>query len=291
MTYKVALKDYLVIIFLACLWGSSFFLVKKGLEVFDPYQVGSLRIFISFLALLPAWLFIKPKQIARKKMLPLVIIALLGSAIPPFLFAIAQTKIPSSLAGILNSLTPLFTLIFGVLFFKTKTNIKSFAGVMLGFLGAASLILLTADGSFRSGFGYALLVVLATFCYGIAANMLKAFLSDVHPLAITAIGATAIGPFAGVLAYHFGVFDTIATHPRAWEALGYLAFLGAISTAFALVIFNHLIQRVSALFASTVTYLIPIVAIFWGFTLGEPFGWVHIGGMGAILAGIYLTTK
>lgn len=279
------------IAFLALLWGSSFFLMKKAMLVYSPMQVASYRIFIAFISLLPLYLYISVKEIKRRHVLPLTVVAILGSGIPPFLFTWAQTHIASYVAGVLNALTPLATMLFGYLLYGNLVKGKQIGGVLVGFAGAAMVILLRADAAFDQDYEYSLLVVLAAVCYGIGATTLKAKLADLSPLAITTIGFTLIGPLAGAFLWYDGAFAKTWTEPAAQDALIYLLILGMVGTAFALVMFNYLIKTVSALYASTVTYLIPIVAMLWGMFDGETIGWAHLAGLALILTGIKLTGK
>lgn len=266
-------------------------LMKQGLKVFTAQQVASFRIFIAFVALLPVYLRIDLKGLKKQHFFGLLIVALFGSGIPPYLFTWAQTHIASYMAGVLNALTPLMTMLFGYLLFRNKVLRSQILGVLIGFGGAALVILLRADMGFDQDMEYSLLVVLAAACYGVGANTLKAKLSDLSPFTITTLAFTIIGPFAGIYLWYTGAFQQIIDQPEARVALNYLLLLGVVGTAFALVLFNYLIKTVSALYASTVTYLIPIVALFWGVLDGEQIGIAHIAGLLLILAGIKLTGK
>ena len=288
---KITLLDGGLLVLLALIWGSSFILIKLTLEHFSPQQVGSLRVFISFIVLLPGWYFAKARTFTRKQIYALMLVALFGSGIPPFLFAFAQTKIASSLAGILNSLVPLFTLLVGVTFFKTKATVLKVIGVLFGLVGAVMLILFQAEGDMYGNIGYSLLVVIAAVFYAFGSNVLKNNLSNISPITITTVAFTFLGPIGTYLVWHYEVADTLRQSPEAWQAIGYILLLSIFGTAIALVLFNYLIQRTTALFATSVTYLIPIVAIFWGLFAGETLGLIQVAGLLIILAGIYLSGK
>lgn len=266
-------------------------LMKKGLVAFEAPQVGAFRIFIAFVSLLPMYLRINLTGITRSHWVGLLVVAVFGSGIPPFLFTLAQTHIASYVAGVLNALTPLATMLFGYLLFKTQVKYAQIVGVMIGFAGAAVIILMNADFGFDQDYEYSLLVVAAAACYGIGATTLKAKVSDLSPFTVTTLAFTIIGPFAGLYLWYSGAFSQLATDGAAQEAFGYLLILGVVGTAFALIMFNYLIQTVSALYASTVTYLIPLVAVAWGLLDGETIGMAHLIGMVLILAGIKLTGK
>jgi drug/metabolite transporter (DMT)-like permease len=279
--------SWLILLFLALIWGSSFILVKKGLLAFSPMQVASIRTTAGFLALLVLALP-NLRQVPREKWIYLWLSGMLGVFIPAFLFAYAQTSLSSSLAGIFNALTPLFTLLFGIMFFQQKGSKYKFLGVFLGLLGSIGLSFLSSKqgvGQFNTS---VLLIVLATMMYGMNVNLVKKQLSQLKPLQVSAMSLFALGPFALLGFWFTDVLGTLNTHLAAWEAFGYLLMLGVFSTAIATVFFNYLLQISSAVFASSVTYLIPIVAIVWGVWDGEQLLWVHLICFLSILGGIGL---
>lgn len=288
---KITALDGGILILLAFIWGSSFILIKFTLEHFTPQQVGSLRIFISFLVLLPGWLFAKARTFTRKQIIALMLVAMFSSGIPPFLFAFAQTKIDSSLAAILNSLVPLFTLLIGLVFFGRKATWLKVLGVLMGLVGAITLILFQAGDDMYKNVGFALLVVIAALFYAAGSNVLKERLSNISPITITTVTFTLLGPVGIYLVWHYDVATTLQQSPDAWQAIGYILILSIFGTAIALVLFNYLIQRTTALFGTSVTYLIPVVAIFWGVLDGEVIGWIQAIGLLVILLGIYLSSK
>lgn len=276
---------------LALIWGSSFILIKRGLDFFSSTEVGALRISITFLVLSPFALSrIRKLQMREWKYLALV--GLIGSGIPAFLFAKAQTGIDSSLAGILNSLTPLFTMIIGVGFFALKTRWFNIAGVLIGLAGAIGLISISGGKSFEFNFQYAVYIIIATVCYATNVNVVKYKLRDVDALTITVFSFFIIG--LPVLLYLFIFTDflrQIFTQPAALKGLGYVSILAVIGTALALFAFNKLVKLASPVFAASVTYLIPIVAISWGAIDGEKMTPVTFIWMGVILLGIFLVNK
>ncbi|MEZ5022208.1 MAG: DMT family transporter [Chitinophagales bacterium] len=281
--------NWSLLILLGVIWGFSFFFIKRGLVVFDSNQVGALRIFIAFLSLLPIVPFIGFK--IPKGKLPLVFLsAMLGSAIPPFLFALAQTKISSSVTGILNSLTPLFALLAGVTIFKLTMKWNHLIGVLVGLGGAILVVLIQSDGSFDFNFGYSLLIILATLFYGINANIIKSKLYKIHPVKLGLLNFCLIGPIAGIYLFSTDFVEVMQTNNQAWESLIYLCILGSVGTAYALIVFNYLAVRTSALFATMVTYIIPVVSVIIGFFDGESLGMIHIIGLTLILFGVYISS-
>ncbi len=281
--------QWIALIFLAFIWGSSFILMKKGLLVFDYMQVAALRIFISFLSLAPIALK-NLYIITRKNLKSFLIVGFIGSGIPAFLFTLAQTRIDSSLAGMLNSLTPFFTLLIGTLFFGTKVWWKNALGVLLGLIGASGLIY-KGGSLLDSNSIYGLLVVLATICYGTNVNEVKYHLKGIKGLHITALGFLMVGPFAGLYLL-FADYSNIQAPPQEWlQALGYISILAIVGTAMSLVIFNALIAHTTALFASSVTYIIPVFAIMWGLFDGEIIGLRQFLAIGIIMLGVYLVNS
>ncbi len=285
-----SLWQWLLLLFLALVWGSSFILMKRGLESYSNTQVAALRILIAYLALLP--ITIKGlKNIKGKYWIYLTIAGLLGSAIPAFLFPLAQTQISSSLTGMLNSLVPLFTVVVGLIAFGMKLRIKRFSGVLLGLVGAVGLISVQGLNFGDGHLEYALLVVLATLCYAINVNFIKKFLGPINSVDITAFGFFFTGPIAGLYLFTTDFTTVLTEDPTAKLNLFYIAILAIFGTALAVILFNVLIKKVSPIYASSVTYIIPIFALIWGFLDGEEILMMHIVWISVILSGVYLVNR
>lgn len=249
-----------------------------------------MRMFIASLVLLPFALR-KMRKIDVKYWKFLAIVGIVGNGMPAFLFAIAQTRLNSALAGMINSLVPIFTLTLGYFVFGYKFDKYKVGGVMLGLLGAISLIY-SGDSQGNNDVFYALLVVFATVCYATSVNVIKKYLGDLNSVLITALSLMMIGPLCGVYFFTTAPVKSLFV----WEtenliSIGALLILSIFGTALAIVVFNMLIKRVSALFASSVTYLIPVVAIFWGWWDGESLSLHHYLGMLCIFLGIYLINR
>jgi len=243
---------------------------------------------ISFVFLLPLAL---PglKKTKKKHWIPLIVVGIVGSGAPAFLFARAQTGIDSNLAGVLNSLTPLFTLIIGAAFFSLKSRWFNVTGVFIGLLGAIGLISVSGTGDFYFNIGYAFYVLLATICYALNVNVLKKYLKELNALTITSVSFLIVGIPSTLYLFIFTDFFTQLTYEKeALTGLGYLAILAVLGTGLALIAFNYLIKIASPLFAASVTYLIPIVAVFWGVIDGEAFSLIYVLWILLILAGVFL---
>ena len=290
MTRKPVLLDWIALIALALVWGASFIFIKRSVKVFEPAQMAMWRMVLAMLVYMPIaaayW-----SKIDWKRWRPLVVVAFCGSAIPNYFFAIAQQHVNSSLAGVLNSLTPLFTLVLGVAFFQMKATWYKALGVSLGLVGAAVLILHNGSGvNGESSFWFAALCVLATVCYAVNANVVGRYLRDLPPAAI----ASAAFMITGWL-FVIGLFAT-GGWGRIWEpggmvGLGYVFYLAAIGTVAGSIGYFWLMQRTSPLFATSVTYLLPISAILIGIFDGEQVQvWDYLG-TGIILTGLYLAQK
>lgn len=288
---KAKSHSWLLLALLALVWGSSFILIKKGLTVYGPGEVGAIRIFSAALFLMPITLH-KLKTISRKDKLLLFFSGLLGSFIPAFLFALAQTRLDSSLTGILNALTPLFVLMVGAAFFQQSIKRKESIGLIIGLLGTIVLIVLGNEGSIGKVNFYALFVVGATLCYGINLNIIKKYLAGIKPLMITSISLLLVSPLAGIYLFFMTDFvDKVQYAENAMSALSYLLILGIVGTALALILFNKLVQITSPVFTSFVTYLIPVVAVIWGVLDGEVLVWGHLLGMLSIIGGVYIANR
>jgi drug/metabolite transporter (DMT)-like permease len=277
------------LLILSIIWGSSFILMKKGLESFNNIQVAALRIFFSFLFVLP-FIIRNLKVLSGKNIPSLIIVGLLGFAIPALLFTKAQTRINSSLAGMLNSLTPLFTLIVGLVLYKSRTRWTSVAGVLIGLFGASGLVMQDGLNILRGINGHALLVALATLSYGININEIKYKLEDLSSIQITSLALLFVGPVAGIYLL-FSDFGTSGFPKEALMGLGYIAILALFSSVMAVWLFNHLLKFTTTLFASSVTYIIPVFAILWGISDGESIRLIQLIWIAVILLGVYLVKK
>jgi drug/metabolite transporter (DMT)-like permease len=278
---------------LALVWGSSFILIKQSLPVFRPDQVGAGRIAIAFLFFLPVQIAQLRKldtlPLLRKHGLALTGSGFLGYALPGLLFAIAGAHLNSSLAGALNSLSPLFTLVLGALLFARPMVARQTAGILLGLVGSVLLVFFSASGHFSIN-GWALLLVGATFCYGLNINIVSRYLSHLPALFLTAWMFAVVGSLA--LAYLLTTdFLSRAMQPGAQRAVLAMLVLGGLGSGLMAVFFNRVVQLASPLFASSVTYLIPVVALGWGLFDAEIVSVYQYIGMGICLAGVYLTNR
>lgn len=278
--------QFTILMVLAFIWGSSFILMKIGLRSFSPEQAGALRILLASLVLLPISLK-QLKNLQRKDMKSLLIAGFIGSFFPAFLFMKAETQIDSSLAGMLNSLTPVFTLLVGLLFHKTVFKWMQIAGLSLGLLGATGLIL--AGEGFHLGTvnGYAFYIVLATCFYAISINQIKAKLPHLTGVQVTSLSFLFIGPVALIYLLCTDLAPVLSSPGWPIHLLA-LATLGMVGTALAMLLMNSLIRHSSAVAAASVTYVIPIFAILWGVLDGEKVTLLHLICMGFILSGVYL---
>lgn len=277
-------------IFLAFIWGASFILMKKGLVSFTNLQVGTMRIFFSFVFFIPL-ILLNLRKINNRNIRSLLIVGVVGNGIPALLFATAQTEINSSLAGILNSLTPIFTLLIGIIIYRNKVKWLSIAGLILGMAGATGLILSVNNlevGDTNKWYG--IFAVIATVCYGINVNEIKFSLKDLDGVAIASLGFLFIGPMAGIYLF-FSDFTMDPGSPLMRESLLAVAGLAFFSSFIAIIVMNILIKFTTTLFAASVTYIIPIFAVFWGIADGEKFLLIHAFWALVILSGVYLVNR
>ena len=281
--------QWLTLFLLSLIWGSSFILMKRGLESYNHLQVAAFRIFFGFIFLLPLTIR-NIKVIRRDNLLSLIIVGLVGFAIPAFLFTKAQTNLDSLLAGILNSLTPLFTLIVGILFYRSRAKWLNVLGLFIGLAGAVGLMW-NGDIQVLKGINaYALFVVAATICYGINVNEVKFKLVKLTSMQITSLAFLFTGPPAGIYLL-FTDLQTAFHTPDYLRNLGYIALLALFSSVIAVFVFNHLIKYTSPLFAASVTYIIPLFAIMWGVLDGEVLGILKVLWICIMLLGVYLVNK
>lgn len=282
--------NWFIFILLSVIWGSSFIMMKEGLLHLSAFQVASLRIIFSGIVLLPA--AIKHfKSIPKNKLLIIFFSGVLGSLLPAYLFCVAELGIDGALAGTLNSLTPIFVIITGALFFSSKTPANKIFGICTAFAG--SILLLYSKGNMQESQNlvYVSYVVLATIFYGFNVNMVHKYLKDIGSIQIASVALTLNAIPALIVLYFTGYFNLPLSDSGILYSTGHAALLGILGTALASIIFYVLIKRAGAVFSSMVTYGIPIVANFWGIVYGEEVGIKQFGCLALILLGVYLANR
>lgn len=286
----ITIKKWVYLFTLSIIWGSSYILIKKGLVGLTPLQLGSTRIIMTT-AILMIFGLKQLRKIPKEAWKWIIFTGFFGTFFPSYLFAFAETVIDSSVAAVLNGMTPLFTLILGLLFFNSSFKWMKIVGVLVGFGG--TLVLVSNEFTMRSGLSswYAFLVMAATLCYSINVNLIKHKLQGVPALAI------ALGNFIAIVIPAFGVllftdfpWTKITSSPVVISSIGYILILSLFGTALAKVMFNELVSISTAVFSISITYLLPIVAIAWGILDGEQFTVIQWVGCALILLGVYLIT-
>ncbi|MCV9388349.1 DMT family transporter [Reichenbachiella ulvae] len=275
---------------ISLIWGSSFILIKKGLLVMNASEVGTLRIFMASLALAPFG-FRSIRKIPVRKLPYVFIVGFFGSYIPAMLFAIAQTQVDSAVTGIINSFTPIFVSLIGATFFQMRMTRAASIGIIIGFLGCVFIML--GGANFQLGkINYSgFFILAATVMYGVNANVIKTYLAEVKALHITAVSFLLVLPISGLYLFlGTNILDKIGTQGF---ALGftYISILGVIGTALAMFIFNNLVKIATPVFASSCTYIIPIIAIAWGLLDGESLNIYQSLGVVIVLVGVYLANR
>lgn len=284
-------NKWLYLFLLSIIWGSSYILIKRGLVGLSPIELGSIRIVFSTILLL-IFGFNSLIGLNKRQWKWLIITGFLGTFFPSFLFAFAQQHVDSAVAAITNSLTPIFTLIIGVVFFSTSIFSKQYWGIILGFVGSLGLIFGGNEISAAQPYQYVLMIMCASMCYAVNIYFLKEKLSDVSPMAMTLGNFIAILPPAIVLLF-FSDFFSMQKFQRqeVLTSLGYIAALAFFGTAIAKVMFNRFVKMASAVFVSSVTYTLPIVALFWGTLDGEQINVIQLISTAIILLGVSLAHK
>ncbi|TDQ17491.1 EamA-like transporter family protein [Algoriphagus boseongensis] len=293
-TSENSLKNWALLVILTLIWGSSFILIKRGLEVFTPGEVGAYRMVAAASLLLPLSLP-RVKHLSKTQVKNLILAGLLGSFIPAFLFPMAQTQLSSSLTGVLNALTPLFVVLVGATFFNTRITQRNAFGLVIAFIGVIILVAYKEGGGWESLTGinaYGLFVIAACICYAFNLHVIKTRFTKLKSIEISSISLLMILPLALLYLFAGTQFSyKLVTHPDAWEALGYVTILGMVGTATALILFNIMVKSASPFFASLVTYTIPIVAIMWGVLDGEVLLFGHYLGIAAVILGVWVGNR
>ena len=287
---SLSLKKWGTLVILSLIWGSSYILIKKGLTGLTPIQLGSLRVIVTTIIIAPIG-YQKIKHIPRQKMKWVALSAFVGSFFPAYLFAFAETEISSSITAVMVSLTPLFTLLISVFVFGEELLKKQVFGVLIGFTG---IIVLINNELFASSFNilYIMFIVLAAFCYAINANVLKYKLSNIPALGIVFMSFLFMFiPAFIILCFSDFPFSDFTSDPLIIESIIYIVILALFGTAIAKVLYIKLLAISTPVFSVSTTYLMPVVAIFWGLLDGEEFKLTQFTGTAIILLGVYLVTK
>ncbi|MDT0295265.1 DMT family transporter [Mesonia ostreae] len=282
---------WLYLILLSLVWGSSFILIKKGLVGLTALQLGALRTALAAIFLLIIG-FRSIKKIKKEQWKWIVVSGLLGSFFPAFLFAFAELEIDSAIVSILNSTVPILSIIIGFLIFSVRSTKNQVIGVFVGLLGSIFLIGSGATVNTHQNYWYALLPLVATTMYGFNVHIIKKYLQEVPALSIT-VGCFIILLFPSLAVLYFsGFFKTeLLQQPEVQVSIGYIAILSVVGTGIAKILFNRLVQLSNPVFTTSVTYLIPVVALTWGVLDGEIFSfWQAVSGI-VILIGVYFANK
>ena len=290
MSRPPATLDWFLLFLLAAVWGASFLFIKRSVQIFTPEQMAMWRMVFATAIYVPVaaafW-----SKIDWKRWRSLLVVAFCGSAIPNFLFAVAQRHVDSSLAGILNSLTPLFTLLLGVSFYEMTFTRNKITGVVLGLAGAVLLIFFNTKSGVGGNAFFAGLCALATVCYAVNANVVNKWLRGMHPAAIASAAFMLTGWIFIIGLWWTKGWQAAVQHPEGMKGLGYIFYLAALGTVGGSILYFWLLQRTSAIFATYVTYLLPVTAMILGTFDGETIGPIDLLGTAVILTGLYIARK
>lgn len=276
---------------LTLIWGSSFILIKNGLIAFPADQAAAIRIIFALIFLLP--LVPRSFKLTRKMDLKYIaLVGLIGNLITAFLFSLAQTRIASSVSGMLNALTPVFTIIVAYVFFKMMITARQVFGILIGLIGAVGLSFVSSGGEIGEMNSFVWLIVIATICYAFSLNIIKSKLGGADSMAVATLAMLAIAPLCAVYLFLLTDFlQIISSNDKALFSLISLATLGTFSTAIGLALYARLIKISTPVFASSIAYLIPIVAVLWGIADGEILFAAHYAAMILIITGVMIANK
>lgn len=279
-----------LLLLISFIWGGSFILIKKALISFTPYQLISIRLGLSGLIFLP-YVWYKRKEVPWSLWKYFVMIGYIGTLIPFTFYSIGQTRVPSSTAGIINALTPILTLVIGFLFFNQIINVRKVVGVLLGLTGTFFLVWTATTQSEGGALFYTLIIVSATFFYAYNVNMIARHLQGVNPVISTAVAFVTTLPPCLLLWFWPGVTDNLIYDNQLKYSVISVTILAVLGTVIATALYLNLIQKTSPIYATMVSYLIPVSSVIWGALDGETLQMGHFLGMGLILFGIYLVQR
>ncbi len=283
-------EKWIILAVLSLIWGSSFILIKKSLEHFSPYQVGALRVLISGILLSPIAI-LNWKNFPIKQLKWLLLAAFAGNFIPMFLFPIAETKVSSSIAGIMNSMMPIFTIIVGALFWKTKTTSRQILGILISFSGVV-LLMVSGEKSAETPIFYVGLLLFAAFLYAVSVTTVGAKLTHIPAKMMSSFVFFYVLFLPSLFSLYFSDFFKVFSFTKEnMIGMGFVATLSVLGTGLAMMLQYRLMSISNPLFASTVTLLMPVVAVIWGVIDGESFTVPQAFGALIIFLGLIFLRK
>lgn len=291
---NISLKDWILFFVLSGIWGSSFFLMKHsmfasdGNPIFNSAQVASIRMLVASSVLLPIGIrnfkHIKNKNI----ILSLLVVGVCGNFLPAFLFTYAQKHLDAGYVGMLNSATPIFTVLLSFFIYKERLSPRQITGLIIGNVGVILLVNSSGELSFEGNILNVFAVVLATLFYAISLNTIKYHLSSLSAIHITSLAFSFTFIPAILLFFYFDTPSVFTQNTQAFQGLGFATTLALFGTVLGVYLYNILIARTSTLFSSSVTYAIPCVALLIGFFDNEHFTFYQISSLAIILTGIFV---
>ena len=283
-------KKWFYLAILSLIWGSSFILIKKGLVGLNSVQLASLRMIFAA-SVIYIYSYNSIKKIPKKSWKWIVITAYLGTFFPVYLISYGQTEIESGLASIITTVTPINTLIIGIIFFSLTFSIKQLLGLFIGLVGAVLLLYEASETNLNSNIYFSFFIYLTTVGYAASVNLIKKYLTNIPPEAVTAGIFLSISPPAIIVLYFSDFTDLNFQDPLILKSIFFVLVLGVFGSAIAQTLFNKFVKISSPIFASAVTYTMPVVAIFWALIDGEILSIMQFFATTIILIGVYLVNK
>ena len=283
-------KKWFYLAILSLIWGSSFILIKKGLVGLTPYQVASLRIIFAATVIL-LYSYNSLKKIPKASWKWILITAYTGTFFPVYFISYGQSEIESGLASIITTITPINTLVVGIIFFGLIFTKKQLLGLLIGLGGAILLIYEASGADFSINIYYSFFIYMTTVGYAASVNLIKNYLTNISPEAVTAGIFISISPPALIVLF-LSDFSSLNFHEsQVINSIIFVFVLGVFSSAIAQTLFNKFVKIASPLFASAVTYTMPVVAIFWAILDGETLTLMQFFATAIILVGVYMVNK
>ena len=282
---------FFVLLLLSLIWGGSYYFIKLLIHDFGPWTIAFLRSSLGLVVITTIMLISgKPFELRKIPWVPMAVMALINTSIPWAFIGFSETRIPSGMAAVLNATTPLWALVIGMLFFKTKANRYQWIGMAFAIIGLIVLLDLNPASIISVDLIGFICMIVASLFYAIGAQLSKRLSQKLSMYQITfgTLLCCMVGSGSVAFSTEPIPFQHLFSLPDLLAWIG----LGAFGSGIAYILFYYIVQKGSPEFATMVTYLIPATSIMWGYTLlNEKIHLSLVIGLLLILCGVFLASR